>query len=206
MKKLKNFIITLFLVIILSISTTCFADTNETQEDVTATPYAVDSSENTTTVVDDDLYLYGNDINMNHHQILNQSDERVKNNITEYNESAIEIINEIEIYEYDWIESGIHEDAGFIAQQLESIIPNAVKINKLGESYSVLPIKIIPYIVKSIQELSKEIELLKKEICELKGETYIPKESKKDKWKPSDMSLEEKREFIKSLKRAERRE
>lgn len=65
MKKLKNFIITLFLVIILSITTTCFADTNETQEDVTATPYAVDSSENTTTVVDDDLYLYGDDINMN---------------------------------------------------------------------------------------------------------------------------------------------
>ena len=155
---------------------------------------------------DSDALILGNDINMNHHQILNQSDERVKNNITEYNESAIEIINEIGIYEYDWIESGIHEDAGFIAQQLESIIPNAVKINKLGESYSVLPIKIIPYIVKSIQELSKEIELLKKEICELKGETYIPRESKKDKWKPSDMSLEEKREFIKSLKRAERRE
>ena len=58
MKKLKNFILTLFLDIILSITTTCFADTNETQEDVTATPYAVDSSENTTTVVDDDLYLY----------------------------------------------------------------------------------------------------------------------------------------------------
>lgn len=155
---------------------------------------------------DSDALLLGNDINMNRHQILNQSDERVKNNITEYNESAIEIINEIGIYEYDWIESGIHEDAGFIAQQLESIIPNAVKINKLGESYSVLPIKIIPYLVKSVQELSKEIELLKKEICELKGETYISKESKKDKWKPSDMSLEEKREFIKSLKRAERRE
>lgn len=65
MKKLKNFIITLFLVIILSITTTCFADTNETQEDVTATPYTTDSSENTTTVVEDDLYLYGNDINMN---------------------------------------------------------------------------------------------------------------------------------------------
>ena len=65
MKKLKNFIITLFLVIILSITTTCFADTNETQEDVTATPYLADSSENTTTVVDDDLYLYGNDITMN---------------------------------------------------------------------------------------------------------------------------------------------
>lgn len=44
MKKLKNIIITLFLVIILSITTTCFADTNETQEDVTATPYTADSS------------------------------------------------------------------------------------------------------------------------------------------------------------------
>lgn len=65
MKKLKNFIITVFLVIILSISTTCIADTNETQEDVTATPYVADSSESTTAVVEDDLYLYGNDINMN---------------------------------------------------------------------------------------------------------------------------------------------
>lgn len=65
MKKLKNFIITVFLVIILSISTTCIADTNETQEDVTATPYVADSSESTTAVVEDDLYLYGNDVNMN---------------------------------------------------------------------------------------------------------------------------------------------
>ena len=65
MKKLKNFIITVFLVIILSISTTCIADTNETQEDITATPYVADSSESTTAVVEDDLYLYGNDINMN---------------------------------------------------------------------------------------------------------------------------------------------
>lgn len=65
MKKLKNVIITVFLVIILSISTTCIADTNETQEDVTATPYVADSSESTTAVVEDDLYLYGNDVNMN---------------------------------------------------------------------------------------------------------------------------------------------
>lgn len=65
MKKLKNFIITVFLVIILSISTTCIADTNETQEDITATPYVADSSESTTAVVEDDLYLYGNDVNMN---------------------------------------------------------------------------------------------------------------------------------------------
>ena len=59
MKKLRNIIITMFLVIILSISTICFAaDTNETQNTT-----ATDSSD-TTTVVKDDAYLYGEDVNL----------------------------------------------------------------------------------------------------------------------------------------------
>ena len=135
-----------------------------------------------------------------------QSDERLKTEITQFSKKAIDIINDIQIYGYTWIESGESEKAGFIAQQLEhDVDADLTRIGKDGV-HNVKPTKIIPYLVKSVQELSKEIELLKKEICELKGETYILKESKKDKWKPSDMSLEEKREFIKSLKRAERRE
>lgn len=132
-----------------------------------------------------------------------QSDERLKTEITQFSKKAIDIINDIQIYGYTWIESGESEKAGFIAQQLEhDVDADLTRIGKDGV-HNVKPTKIIPYLVKSVQELSKEIELLKKEICELKGETYIPKESKKDKWKPSDMSLEEKREFIKSLRRAE---
>lgn len=131
------------------------------------------------------------------------SDERLKTEITQFSKKAIDIINDIQIYGYTWIESGESEKAGFIAQQLEhDVDADLTRIGKDGV-HNVKPTKIIPYLVKSVQELSKEIELLKKEICELKGETYIPKESKKDKWKPSDMSLEEKREFIKSLRRAE---
>lgn len=132
-----------------------------------------------------------------------QSDERLKTEITQFSKKAIDIINDIQIYGYTWIESGESEKAGFIAQQLEhDVDADLTRIGKDGV-HNVKPTKIIPYLVKSVQELSKEIELLKKEICELKGETYIPKESKKDKWKPSDMSLEEKREFIKNLRRAE---
>lgn len=135
----------------------------------------------------------------------NPSDERLKTKITPFSESAINIINDIQIYGYTWIESGKSEKAGFIAQQLESdVSADLTRIGKDGV-HNVKPTKMIPYLVKAVQELSEEIELLKKEICDLKGENYTPKEHKKDKWKPSDMSLEEKREFIESLKRAERK-
>ena len=133
----------------------------------------------------------------------NPSDERLKTKITPFSESAINIINDIQIYGYTWIESGKSEKAGFIAQQLESdVSADLTRIGKDGV-HNVKPTKMIPYLVKAVQELSEEIELLKKEICDLKGENYTPEEHKKDKWKPSDMSLEEKREFIKSLRRAE---
>lgn len=133
----------------------------------------------------------------------NPSDERLKTKITPFSESAINIINDIQIYGYTWIESGKSEKAGFIAQQLESdVSADLTRIGKDGV-HNVKPTKMIPYLVKAVQELSEEIELLKKEICDLKGENYTPKEHKKDKWKPSDMPLEEKREFIKSLRRAE---
>jgi len=57
MKKTRNIIMTIFLVIILSISTICFAEGNETES-------AVVNPTDANTVVNDDLYLYGDDINM----------------------------------------------------------------------------------------------------------------------------------------------
>ena len=131
----------------------------------------------------------------------NPSDERLKTKITPFSESAIDIINDIQIYGYTWIESGKSEKAGFIAQQLESDV--SADFTKTGKDgvHNVKPTKMIPYLVKAVQELSEEIESLKKEICDLKGENYTPKEHKKDKWKPSDMSLEEKRDFIEKISR-----
>ena len=141
------------------------------------------------------------DIDMGYNDILNQSDERVKTDISLFSESAINIINDIQIYGYTWIESGEYEKAGFIAQQLEhDVDADLTRIGKDGV-HNVKPTKMIPYLVKAVQELSEEIESLKKEICDLKGENYTPKEHKKDKWKPSDMSLEEKRDFIEKISR-----
>lgn len=144
------------------------------------------------------------DIDMGYNDILNQSDERVKTDISLFSESAINIINDIQIYGYTWIESGKSEKAGFIAQQLESDV--SADFTKTGKDgvHNVKPTKMIPYIVKAVQELSEEIESLKKEICDLKGESYTLKEHKKDKWKPSDMSLEEKQEFIKEISRTQK--
>lgn len=168
-------------------------------EDVTITPNKYPPTGNSVLNIEMDM-------NMHYNEILNQSDERVKADISPFLEKAIDIINSIQIYEYTWIESGKLEKAGFIAQQLESDVKaDFTKVGKDGV-HTVSTMKMIPYLVKSVQELSEEIESLKKEICDLKGESYTPKKTKKGKWKLSDMSIEEKREFIKKIRRAPREE
>ena len=168
-------------------------------EDVTITPNKYPPTGNSVLNIEMDM-------NMHYNEILNQSDERVKADISPFLEKAIDIINSIQIYEYTWIESGKLEKAGFIAQQLESDVKaDFTKVGKDGV-HTVSTMKMISYLVKSVQELSEEIESLKKEICDLKGESYTPKKTKKGKWKLSDMSIEEKREFIKKIRRAPREE
>ena len=109
MKKLKNFIITSLLVIILSITTTCFAD-NETQEDLVATPYAEATSESdTTTVVDDDLYLYGEDISMN--QYVNGNVYIFGKNVTingEVDGNLFLVADNVTFGEYSYISSSAY--------------------------------------------------------------------------------------------------
>lgn len=109
MKKLKNFIITSLLVIILSITTTCFAD-NETQEDLVATPYAEATSESdTTTVVEDDLYLYGEDISMN--QYVNGNVYIFGKNVTingEVDGNLFLVADNVTFGEYSYISSSAY--------------------------------------------------------------------------------------------------
>lgn len=109
MKKLKNFIITSLLVIILSITTTCFAD-NETQEDLVATSYAEATSESdTTTVVDDDLYLYGEDISMN--QYVNGNVYIFGKNVTingEVDGNLFLVADNVTFGEYSYISSSAY--------------------------------------------------------------------------------------------------
>lgn len=94
-----------------------------------------------------------NNIDMHSFSILNQSDARLKENITPTGINALDIVSEIELQSYDWIETGEHVDCGIIAQQLAKIYPEAVMENAEG----VLSIKIeklIPILIKAVQELS----------------------------------------------------
>lgn len=90
-------------------------------------------------------------LDMNSHSIYNQSDARLKDNITDA-ASALNAINSIKIKSFDWLADNRHVNAGIIAQQLQRILPDLVRENEqglLGINY----VGLIPYLVKAIQEL-----------------------------------------------------
>lgn len=95
------------------------------------------------------------DMNMHGHSITNQSDARLKDNITDTG-SMLSVIDSIEIKSFDWLTDGRHVGAGVIAQQLRQIIPELVSEDDnglLGVNY----IGLIPYLVKAVQELSTAV-------------------------------------------------
>lgn len=95
------------------------------------------------------------DLDMNRHSIYNQSDARLKDNITDV-ASALNAINSIEIKSFDWLTDGRHVDAGIIAQQLQQVLPELVREDEQG-LLSVNYIGLIPYLVKAIQELRSAV-------------------------------------------------
>ncbi|MCH5203139.1 MAG: tail fiber domain-containing protein [Oscillospiraceae bacterium] len=95
-----------------------------------------------------------NNIDLHNYSILNQSDARYKKNIEPTSIDAISALSAIELKSFDWIESGEHSNIGFIAQQLQEVIPDLVDENKQTGRLSVKTDKLIPYLVKAVQELS----------------------------------------------------
>lgn len=98
-----------------------------------------------------------NNIDLHNYSILNQSDARYKENITPTSVKAITALSAIELKAFDWIESGEHSDIGFIAQQLKEVMPELVDENGETGRLSVKTDKLIPYLVKAVQELSSLI-------------------------------------------------
>jgi len=93
------------------------------------------------------------------------SDIKYKENIKTIS-NGIDKIEKLNPVEFDWNDKsdahkiGKKEDAGFIAQEVQKVLPNLVNENVDGDL--VLNYQgIIPYLVQSIQELKKEIEILK---------------------------------------------
>ena len=89
------------------------------------------------------------------------SDERLKENIVDTTHSVN--IDDIKVREYDWKADGSHQRFGFIAQELETVYPEAVHSPEdEDEMKSVDYSKFVPLLVKEIQTLKARIEELEK--------------------------------------------
>ena len=94
---------------------------------------------------------------------FNSSDERLKDNIIQI-ENPLEKMESIGGYEFDWnnnqqIYHG--HDIGVIAQEIEKVLPEAVKDR--GSGYKGVQYdKIIPLLIESIKELKQKVEDIEK--------------------------------------------
>jgi Chaperone of endosialidase len=89
---------------------------------------------------------------------IGTSDQRLKENIVDA-PSFLETINQLQVRQFVWKENG-DTDVGFIAQELHTKLPKAVAVGidnedgSIQRPWGVDKSAIVPYLVKSIQELS----------------------------------------------------
>ncbi len=99
------------------------------------------------------------------------SDIRLKDDVNDSKVNALEIVNKMQVRQFDWKEGG-HQDIGFVADELEEIDPNLafgggwdengeMDIKQINTQY------LLNYAIKAIQELSGIVENQNKRIEEL---------------------------------------
>tara|TARA_R110000796_G_scaffold69937_2_gene159153 strand:- start:403 stop:1431 length:1029 start_codon:yes stop_codon:yes gene_type:complete len=98
----------------------------------------------------------------------NSSDRRLKNNV-EVIKGALDKIDGISGYEFDWNDKSPGwaqergHDVGVMAQEVQKIVPEIVierKNGYLGVDYK----RLVPLLIESIKELKKEVDDLKKKV------------------------------------------
>ena len=96
--------------------------------------------------------------------IDNVSDRRLKRNIVDTDVNALNKINQLKMVAFDFIRTGKHEEIGLIAQEVESVLPSVISKNpeKEDDYLHIDYVAIVPYLIKSIQELNQKIEEMEK--------------------------------------------
>lgn len=97
------------------------------------------------------------------------SDKRLKKNIKLSKDNALNKINKIKIYEFDFKQNNKHVKNGVIAQELEKIDDTLViKNNDEKGLYQINDLNLLSLAIKGIQEQQEQIKSLQKQINELK--------------------------------------
>lgn len=92
------------------------------------------------------------------------SDIRLKNTIKPSTVNALDIIDKIKLYEFNWNDTGTFVKNGFISQQLEEVEESLVYgVDDKGVKYLQPSVTaIVPLLTKGIKELKDEVERLKR--------------------------------------------
>ena len=112
---------------------------------------------------DNELFVDGNIAATGNITAFFTSDERLKNNVVRI-EDGLSIVNQLRPVSFEWDEKSPYyhdkfRDYGLIAQEVEKVLPNVVghmKDGYKGIKYE----KIIPFLIDSIQQLTKRVEEL----------------------------------------------
>jgi hypothetical protein len=85
------------------------------------------------------------------------SDQRLKENIQDATDAGSKI-DAIQIRQFDWIGSDVHQDYGVVAQELIDVAPEAVSTSDneedmMGVDYS----KLVPMLIKEVQSLRSRV-------------------------------------------------
>ena len=88
------------------------------------------------------------------------SDARLKQNISNA-EDAGQLLDAIQVRQFDWKADGSHQKYGMVAQELQTVAPEAVSApedpeDMMGVDYS----KLVPMLVKEIQSLRARVAQL----------------------------------------------
>lgn len=108
--------------------------------------------------------------------IVETSDKRKKENFRNI-ASPLETVIKMKGWIYDWKKEHVNSDKkyyqnqlGFIAQDLEKVVPALVEYDKESDSYAVNYIKAIPLLVEAIKEQEDKIKTQQAEIDALKAQ------------------------------------
>jgi len=103
------------------------------------------------------------------------SDARIKDNIRDTSISGLEIVEEIQVRDFEMKKNGISK-TGFIAQELKDIYPDAVtgEEDDIDGDGNMAPMSVsyanlVPALIKSIQELNKNNQDLIARVAELEN-------------------------------------
>jgi hypothetical protein len=75
---------------------------------------------------------------------------------------ALDVISSLQGWIYDRKDGTAMKQAGFIAEEVEQVLPNVVSKTEDGTPMGVQYTKIIAYLVESVKELKAQIEVLRK--------------------------------------------